>query len=148
MISRIYRNSGDLLKVRWAKEIARRKAGKTRLAVEMILNPTKLEMLLQFHLRKVVNGRVEIQPQCLLAGYIVDFYIPRLQLAFEADGPRHKWTERYDRDRDEHLSRIQVKTIRFTEKFLRQNKGERIQEAIRDALNARQKELRSWRTAQ
>lgn len=141
MISKIYKSTGSLLEVRWAKEIAKRRLEKEQLAQDMILNPTNLELLLEFRLKYVVNGRLLVYKQVVLFGYIVDFYIPKLLLAIEADGPRHHKTEIYDHERDNNLSLRGIKTARFTSEFLGRNSSRTIDDAIRKVLNERRAEL-------
>lgn len=142
VISKIYKSTSPLLEVKWAEELTRRKFEKERKAMEMAMAPTQLEMLLGNRLAAVISGRVEVRKQFLIAGYIVDFYIPCFKLAIEADGPHHMNTKRYDDERDARLALLGVRTKRFTYKFLRHHMTEMIDREIRDTLNSRQKELR------
>ncbi len=54
--------------------------------------------------------------QKLLGDYIVDFFCPRARLVIEVDGSQHfsdEMTE-YDRMRDEYLSSLGLRVLRFT----------------------------------
>lgn len=64
---------------------------------------------------------VPIYRQCIIYGYIVDFYIaanrkdaPYKGLAIEVDGPHHANRIAYDMKRDAALSARRIKTLRFT----------------------------------
>ncbi len=51
-----------------------------------------------------------------IGGYIVDFFCPRAKLVIEVDGGQHfsDETAKYDRIKDEYLSSLGLKILRFT----------------------------------
>lgn len=52
--------------------------------------------------------------QVVVGGYIADFCCRRYRLIVEVDGRSHDGREAYDKTRDEHLSGIGYRTMRFT----------------------------------
>ncbi len=46
-------------------------------------------------------------------GYILDFYLPRLDLAYEIDGPSHDNRTEYDKRRDAFVLAKHVETVRY-----------------------------------
>lgn len=48
-----------------------------------------------------------------IAGYILDFYCPKLKLCIEIDGESHEWVGDYDEKRDFLLKSLWIKTIRY-----------------------------------
>jgi len=46
-------------------------------------------------------------------GYILDFYLPRINLAFEVDGSFHDNRKNYDKIRDEYIATKGLKIIRY-----------------------------------
>ncbi len=111
-------------------------------ARQMHEKPTRLEMLFDRMLHKVVQGRVTIKPQLVLRGYIVDFYLPDLALVLEVDGPRHEEPKQrhYDFNRDAALSLNGIRTVRFTHKDLQCPMVE-IQNKIRAVLNVAKRSM-------
>ena len=51
-----------------------------------------------------------------IGDYIVDFFCPRAKLVIEVDGSQHSSDEmtKYDRIRDEYLSSLGLRVLRFT----------------------------------
>jgi len=65
--------------------------------------------------RKQVKG-YQFYRQKPIGDYIVDFFCPRAKLVIEVDGSQHfsdEMTE-YDRIRNEHLSSLGLRVLRFT----------------------------------
>ena len=62
-----------------------------------------------------------VHSQVLILGYIVDFYIPRGQLAIEVDGRQHAAPEQKAKDvkRDAELSEYGVKVFRVSNDSVR-----------------------------
>ncbi len=117
-------------------------ADKIDFARQMHEKPTRLEMLFDRMLRKVVQGRVTIKPQFVLHGYIADFYLPDLALVLEVDGPRHEDPKQrhYDFNRDAVLARNGIRTKRFTYRDLQCPMAE-IQNKIGTVLNAAKRSM-------
>lgn len=88
-------------------------SAKERFALEMRQNPTHLESTLRSHIERVIRWRVTLEFQYIVRGFIVDFYIPELQLAIESDGPHHQNQLAYDHKRDSIIRRSGVDIIRF-----------------------------------
>jgi very-short-patch-repair endonuclease len=59
--------------------------------------------------------------------YIPDFYCHKMKLVVEADGPVHNFKKEYDRNRDEVLTALGLKILRF--------KNEEILNDIQSVLN-------------
>lgn len=93
--------------------------GKRDLARRMRLNPTAAE----FKFWQAVRGKslgVRTHRQKIKRGYILDFYVPKLGLAIEIDGPEHD--PKKDAQRSAHLLKSGIRTIRFTDSFVMENK--------------------------
>lgn len=94
---------------------------KTEWAQRMRNCPTQAEAALWPYLAERRCGLVKFRRQAPIAGYIADFYSPELRLIVEVDGPTHD--AEYDRLRDQRLTVLGYKTIRFTnEEVLRSPK--------------------------
>jgi very-short-patch-repair endonuclease len=65
--------------------------------------------------------------------YIADFYCAEAQLVIEADGPIHLLKKDYDKNRDEVLAGLGLKTLRFTNSEIINNTNE-VLEKIKQAL--------------
>lgn len=113
-------------------------------AIRMHLKPTGLELLFERCLRAVVKDRAVIEPQRILYGYIVDFFIPVLGLAFEVDGPYHEslLARAKDQARDSHLYVRGIQVIRFTRRDL-QRPILAIENSIRCMLNTRREHIKT-----
>lgn len=61
--------------------------------------------------------------QKIILGYIADFYCSRAKLVVEVDGKQHlkKKNLAWDNERDQAMSKIGIKTIRFTAKEIANN---------------------------
>lgn len=106
---------------------------KERFACRMRHKPTRLERRLETCLAIACEGRYFVYRQWIQSGYIFDFYIRELKLAFEADGPLHDAD--YDRRRDDHMARIGIRTIRFPEQALED--AEAVERDIRHEIQQR-----------
>ena len=82
-------------------------------AYELWRNMTKAELLLYKHLG-MVRPKYFARSQFVAGGYILDFFIPKENLAIEVDGSVHDKQKEYDARRSEHLLNIGIRTIRFT----------------------------------
>ena len=80
----------------------------------MHTNPTPAEAVLWSWLRRRQLNGFKFRRQHIIAGFIVDFYCPALQLAVEVDGPIHRYQPRQDEHRTQILQARGVKIIRFT----------------------------------
>ena len=65
--------------------------------------------------------------------YIPDFYCDKAKLVVEADGPIHLLKKDYDRNRDEVLAALGLKTLRFTNNEIL-NDTDTVLESIKQVL--------------
>jgi very-short-patch-repair endonuclease len=70
------------------------------------------EFKLWFYL-KDKNLGVKFRRQHGIGPYIVDFYCKEKNLVIEIDGSQHLETKEYDKERDDYIKSIGIKTIRF-----------------------------------
>ena len=75
-----------------------------------------------------------------IGDYIVDFFCPKAKLVIEVDGSRHFSDEmlEYDRVRDEYMSSLGLRVLRFTNNDVLTNMDgvvERILETMREDIN-------------
>jgi leucyl-tRNA synthetase len=82
-------------------------------AKEMRTNPTRAEHRLWSLIRRKRIG-VRVRRQEVIAGFIVDFYIPSKKLAIEVDGYSHRGRGDYDAMRTSCLGHCGVTVIRLT----------------------------------
>jgi very-short-patch-repair endonuclease len=54
-----------------------------------------------------------IMSNSVSTGYILDFYLPRLSLAYEIDGPSHDKRTEYDQRRDAFVAAKGIETVRY-----------------------------------
>ena len=82
---------------------------------ELRNNQTEAEKILWNHLKKKQTAKLKFVRQYSVGPYILDFYCPKLRLAIELDGSQHgeKDALLYDKDRNNYLESINIKTIRF-----------------------------------
>jgi very-short-patch-repair endonuclease len=86
-----------------------------RFALENIDNATKAERTLLNVLREVLpRHKLKVCFQYPAECYIVDFYIPRVRLAIEVDGPYHLFRGKKDAQRTRILRRAGIRVVRFT----------------------------------
>lgn len=78
-------------------------------------NQTEEEKIIWAKLKNSQFKGLKFVRQYSVGPYILDFYCPTLRLAIELDGNQHKDKENqlYDKDRNEYLETIDIKTIRF-----------------------------------
>jgi len=83
-------------------------------ARELRNNPTEAETLLWNHLSSIKGVRFKRQHPILY--FIADFYCHKAKLIIEVDGGYHTIPEQYlyDKNRDNELSELGLKVIRFT----------------------------------
>jgi very-short-patch-repair endonuclease len=87
----------------------------TQIVRELRKSPTLAEKKLWSALRNGQLDGVKFRRQHPVGGFIVDFYCPAARLAIELDGGVHLDSEQenYDRLRQNALSEVGVKVIRF-----------------------------------
>ena len=56
----------------------------------------------------------KVKRQCVMFGYILDFFWPHKFLAFEIDGASHDGKKEYDGKRTERFSMENISVMRFT----------------------------------
>lgn len=97
--------------------MARRNSSQALLEVikEQRHNPTPTEEKLWQELRRKTLSGCKFRRQHPVAGYILDFYCPKLKLGIEVDGGVHKTPEqiKYDKQRTDELTALGIKIIRF-----------------------------------
>jgi very-short-patch-repair endonuclease len=83
---------------------------------ELRRNMTRAEVLLWVRLKNKQLLGQRVLRQYGVGPYIVDFYIPKLKLAIEADGATHVTEEEqeYDRNRQEEIQSLGIHFLRFT----------------------------------
>jgi len=107
-----------------------------QLSRELRENMTDAERQLWSKIRMKQLKGYQFYRQKPIGDYIVDFFCPRAKLVIEIDGSQHfsdEMTE-YDRIRDEHMSSLGLRVLRFTNtEVLTHTDGvvERIEEEIR-----------------
>jgi very-short-patch-repair endonuclease len=75
--------------------------------------PTTAEATMWAALRGRRLGGWKFRRQHVIAGYVVDFYCPALWLALEVDGGVHRDRRVEDREREDHLTSLGVRVVRF-----------------------------------
>ncbi len=86
-------------------------------------NATQEEKLLWKYLRKSYVADAKFRRQHSVGYYVLDFYCPEVRLAVELDGGGHYTEEvmEYDKTRDEYLKALNIKTIRFNNRDVKNN---------------------------
>jgi very-short-patch-repair endonuclease len=82
---------------------------------ELRTNMTRAEVLLWIQLRNRQLLGQRVLRQYSIGSYIVDFYIPKLKLAVEIDGPSHAEQEaiEYDNMRQSYIEALGIRFLRF-----------------------------------
>ena len=77
---------------------------------------TNAEIILWSKLRMKQLNNCQFYRQKIIGNYIVDFFCPKYHLIIEVDGGQHYSDEMRDRDRtrDDQLTNIGFKVLRFT----------------------------------
>ncbi len=116
-----------------------------RYSYENINKPTQAEdhfLFLLYQVRKYLRykdidfGHISrqkvVHSNTALTGYIVDYYIQRINLVFEIDGGYHEKRKEYDYTREEYLKmKIQCGIIRYkNEEVFQQGMRDRLREDI------------------
>lgn len=102
-------------------------------ARELRRRMTPAERILWEELRRKSLG-VRFRRQCVILGFIADFYCPSRRLVIEVDGPSHIGRETRDARRDQAMKRHEITTLRFTNEQVEEEPWTvlaRIREAIR-----------------
>ena len=98
-------------------------------------NMTDAERKLWAKIRRKQIKEYQFYRQKPVGDYIVDFYCPRAKLVVEIDGSQHLVGEtiQYDRIRDDYLSSLGLRVVRFTNTDVLMNiKG--VVERIKDEI--------------
>ena len=84
-------------------------------------NMTKEEKHLWYDFLKLLP--VTVNRQKVIGRYVVDFYISSAKIVIELDGSQHfeKSHQKADIERDEHLSQMGIKVLRYTNQEINQN---------------------------
>ena len=86
------------------------------LARKLRNNPTDAEVLLWEYLSKINISGIKFRRQHPLLYFIADFYCHKAKLIIEVDGSCHEIPHQhmYDKNRDNELSDLGIKVVRFT----------------------------------
>ena len=81
-------------------------------------NSTDVERRLWSKLRRKNLDGFQFYRQRIIVNYIVDFYCPRAKLVIEVDGGQHYYGKKRNDDlkRDDYLSSIGLKVLRFSDR--------------------------------
>ena len=74
---------------------------------------TPAESKLWYHLRNNKLANSHFRRQQIIDSYIVDFYCHSASLVVEVDGSGHLEQVKYDQKRDEHLTALGLRVLRF-----------------------------------
>lgn len=77
-------------------------------------NPTPAEAKLWSRIRKRQLAGFKFRRQHIIAGFIVDFYCPTLELIVEVDGPIHRYQPSQDAWRTRILQARGLHVVRFS----------------------------------
>ena len=93
----------------------------TELAQELRKNMTPEEKHLWYDFLKFLP--MTVKRQYVVLNYILDFFIPSANIAIELDGSQHFEPEARvaDAERDENLSTLGIKTLRYTNVDINKN---------------------------
>ena len=94
---------------------------KLQRARELRREMTPVERTLWQALRGSKLGGFHFRRQQIIAGYIVDFYCHRADLAVELDGGIHLQQQEYDSQRDRVLSELGLSVLHFPNQEILQN---------------------------
>jgi very-short-patch-repair endonuclease len=75
-------------------------------------NQTPQEIILWARLRRNNLG-FKCKRQYSVGPYVLDFYFPLKKIAIELDGSQHIENQDYDKERNEYLSLVGIKVLRF-----------------------------------
>ena len=86
----------------------------TEFAKELRKNMTPEEKHLWYDFLKLLP--ITVKRQYVVSNYILDFFIPSVNIAIELDGSQHGEPEakRADKERDNDLLSMGIKTLRYT----------------------------------
>ena len=117
--------------------------GKRAFAAQMRRNPTPYELIIWRELRGK-PGNYTFWNQCVLLGYIVDFYCPAGRFAIEIDGKIHDERQDQDAIRNQAFGAHDIAVYRFTNEEVKKDLHGVIAKIISyaDGRGARQKEDR------
>jgi very-short-patch-repair endonuclease len=90
-----------------------RKRVKIQLAREFRKNPTKSEKIMWGVLRNRQFSNFKFRRQCLIEGYLVDFFCHELGLAIEIDGEIHLQQLDADKERQRIIENNQIRFLRI-----------------------------------
>ena len=98
--------------------------------------PIKAERMLWYRLKNKQLG-YKFRRQFGVGKYVVDFYCPNLKIAIEVDGCTHSSDKElmHDKNREEFLTSVGVKTIRFFNSDIYNHIDEVIDKIIRTIKN-------------
>lgn len=135
---------------------------KRAFAAQMRRNPTPYELIVWRELRGM-PGNYTFWNQCVLLGYIVDFYCPAGRFAIEIDGKIHDERQAQDAIRNQAFGAHDIAVYRFTNEEVkkdlqgviakiisyadgrgaRQKKIDLIEKELKEQLRVRRRNLRS-----
>jgi very-short-patch-repair endonuclease len=107
------------------------------IARQLRKNMTDSEKALWSRLRGKQLLGVQFYRQKPIGGYVVDFYAPKAKLVIEIDGSHHRIGDQveFDEQRDQYLSNLGLKVLRFNSREALTNTDE-VVEVIHRAMRA------------
>lgn len=96
---------------------------KLTIAREFRNNPTRTENILWNAIKRDQIFGYRFRRQYVVAGFIIDFYCPKLRLGIEVDGEIHNLDDNRIRDleRENIINQYNINIIRFTNKEIKDN---------------------------
>ena len=86
---------------------------------------------------QMTGYQYEEEYQAPHTNYVLDFYLPEVDIGLEADGPHHKLTRKRDSFRDKQiLDSSNINVIRFDFRYIEKTKHEEISRSIIKLIDA------------
>ena len=111
----------------------------TKYAQELRKNMTPEEKHLWYDFLKDLS--ITVKRQYVIGNYILDFFIPTVNLAIELDGSQHFETEAREADalRDSNLASVGIKVLRYTNYEVNRNFRGVVEDILKNIIRMREK---------